>query len=367
MVLLAQLLIAYSINEFTRGHRKFNVLKIEKNISIQDGLAIVINNNQPVTRSTCNMPKVAILTFDHVALFELACVVEVFAMPQPEQQNWYQTEVVCFEDTSLESSADIRLGVTRIENLSAYDMLVIPSWSTVNNHVRLNMAEQISEFAMRQGRILAIGSGAFLLAQLGLLQNKKATTHWQYKEAFKHRFPLVEYIENALFTHDQNFSCAAGSSAALDLVIDILRQDFGAEVANQVARRLLIAPHREGGQGQFVETVGTENTGQLASTIEWAKANLDSQLMVEDLVSNAKMSRRSFDRHFKVDFGTSPKVWLNQQRIERAKRLLESQDISIEQLAKEVGYENSITLRFNFNKYVGVSPSLYQSQFKLKR
>jgi AraC family transcriptional activator FtrA len=310
------------------------------------------------------MLKVAILAFEQIATFELACAIEIFALPRPEYDNWYHAEVVCFEKGLLAATGGVNISAKTIQTLDHYHTLVIPSWNTRNNHVRLDMAEQINSFSKRGGRIVCFCSGAFLLAQLGLLQNKSATTHWRYSEIFKQRFPLVNLMNDVLYTHDQNISCSAGSAAALDLGIDIVRQDFGHEIANQVARRLVISPHRQGGQAQYIETPVTKNTGAFSRTLDWAIKHLNQPLSVDDLAKQANMSRRTFDRHFKRSIGLSPKAWINQQRVNLAKQLLEIEDLSIEQLAAKVGYDNGITLRFNFNKYVGVAPSQYQSQFK---
>jgi AraC family transcriptional activator FtrA len=311
------------------------------------------------------MSKVAILAFDHIATFELACAIEIFALPRPEYDNWYQAEVVCFEKGPLKATGEIAISAKSIQSLDGYQTLVIPSWDTQNNHVRLDLAERVNAFSERGGRIVSFCSGAFLLAQLGLLQNKRATTHWRYCEIFKQRFPLVNFVDDVLYTHDQNISCSAGSAAALDLGIDIVRQDFGHEIANQVARRLVISPHRNGGQAQYIETPVAKNTGAFSRTLDWAITHLNQPISVDDLAKQASMSRRSFDRHFKSALGVTPKAWINQQRINLAKQLLEVEDMSIEQLAHKVGYDNGITLRFNFNKYVGVAPSQYQSQFKM--
>ncbi|MGJ8682608.1 helix-turn-helix domain-containing protein [Paraglaciecola sp.] len=309
------------------------------------------------------MYRVAILAYDQVATFELACAIEVFALPRPEYKNWYQTEVVCFQSSPIKATGEIQISCKFIQTLDDYDILIVPSWSAVKNNIRLNMAEKITDFANQGKRIISLCSGAFLLAQLGLLQGKQATTHWRYAETFKQSFPNVEYVEDVLYTQNDNIYCSAGSSAALDLGLEIVRQDFGYKVANQVARRLVISPHRNGGQSQYIETPIVKQQGQFSRTLDWAITNISQSLTVDDLASQAKMSRRSFDRHFKRALGTSPKSWLNQQRINLAKQVLETESLSIEELALKVGYENGITLRFNFNKYVGVSPSQYQAQF----
>jgi AraC family transcriptional activator FtrA len=313
------------------------------------------------------MTKIAILAFDQIAMFELACAVEIFALPRPEYDNWYQTDVVCFERSPLKATGGIEISAKYVDNLDSYQTLVIPSWNTQSKNIRLDMAEKINAFAEQGKRIISLCSGAFLLAQLGLLQNKKATTHWRYSNNFKQRFPKVHFIDDVLYTHDHNISCSAGSASALDLGIDIVRQDFGHVIANQVARRLVISPHRSGGQSQYIETPIIKNTGAFSKTIDWAIENINQPINVDKLAEQANMSRRSFDRHFKNSLGTSPKAWLNQQRVNLAKQLLETENLSIEQLASRVGYDNGITLRFNFNKYVGVAPSQYQLQFKVNK
>lgn len=309
------------------------------------------------------MLKVAILAYEQIATFELACAIEIFALPR-EYKTWYQADVVCFDRAPMSATGGIKITAKPIKSLYRYDTLVIPSWTTNSKHVRLDMAEKINEFAEQGKRIICFCSGAFLLAQLGLLQHRKATTHWRYSDQFQERFPKVNFVNDVLYTHDQNISCSAGSAAALDLGIDIIRKDFGHSIANQVARRLVISPHRSGGQTQYVETPIVKNAGSFSATLDWAIENISQAISVAEMAEQACMSRRSFDRHFKKALGTSPKAWLNQQRINLAKQILEVETLSIEQLANRVGYDNGITLRFNFNKYVGVAPSQYQAQFK---
>lgn len=309
------------------------------------------------------MHRVAILAYDQVSMFELACAIEIFALPRPEYQDWYQTDVVSFDNTLLSTTGQIQLLINSVNSLQDYETLVIPSWNVFNKNLRLNMAEAINDFSAQGGRIVSLCSGAFLLAQLGLLQGKKATTHWRYAEEFKQRFPHVDYVDDVLYVQNNNIFCSAGSAAALDLGLHIVRMDYGYRIANQVARRLVISPHRQGGQAQYIESPMTKQIGVFSCTLDWAIENISKPLTVEDLASQANMSRRSFDRHFRKSLEVSPKAWLNQQRVNLAKQLLESENLSVEQLARRVGYDNGITLRFNFNKYVGVAPSQYRAQF----
>ena len=309
------------------------------------------------------MLKVAILAYDQLAMFEFSCALELFALSRPEYNNWYQSEVVTFESGSLHATGALQIIARQVHSLNDYDLLVIPGWRTKTKHVNARLACEISAFSAQGKRIISFCSGAFLLAQLGLLQGKHATTHWRYAELFRQRFSQVNFVEDVLYTQDGNISCSAGSAAALDLGLEVIRQDFGHVIANQVARRLVISPHRSGGQAQYIETPIAKQGGIFAATLDWAINHLHMALEVDELASKANMSRRSFDRRFREALGTSPKVWLNQQRINLAKQLLETEQLNIEQLAAKVGFDSGITLRFNFNKYVGIAPSQYQRQF----
>ncbi|GAA0857282.1 GlxA family transcriptional regulator [Aliiglaciecola litoralis] len=309
------------------------------------------------------MHHMAILVTDKLPMFELGCALEVFSLPKQEISPWYKCDVISFDSSTLTTSTGLQLSAIETDELLHYDRLLIPGWDTQSKKIKLSLAEQIVAFHGLNKPIITFCSGAFLPAQLGLLNNLKATTHWRYAEEFKQRFPLVEYVDNVLYTQNQNISCSAGSTAALDLSIEIVRQDFGHEVANVIARRLVLSPHRTGGQAQFVETPIVHKHHRFAKTLDWAIKKLHTVLKVDDLAKHANMSRRSFDRHFKASVGMPPKEWLNQQRIRLAKDLLEHDRISMDELASKVGFDNTVTLRFNFHKFVGISPSEYQQQF----
>lgn len=309
------------------------------------------------------MNKVAILSFDGVPFFELGCAVEVFALPRPEFDDWYDTHIVTFDEPANNSTAGLTVVTHKIDSLDEFDMLIVPGWPVHQTRIKVPFAEQITGFYEAGKRIVAFCSGTFLLAQLGLLNNRKATTHWRYEAMFRSRFPQVLLQDNVLYTEDTRLYCSAGSAAGLDLSLEIVRQDFGHRTANAVARRLVIPPHRKGGQSQYVESPMPQGSNAFSETLDWAIANISTRLVVDDLAGKANMSRRSFDRHFRAVVGMSPKNWLNQQRIALARDILEQEAVPMESLARRVGFDNAITLRFNFNKYVGVSPSQYQQQF----
>jgi len=309
------------------------------------------------------MHKTAILTYDHAALFELSCAVELFALPRPEFDEWYECEVVSFTDGPHSVTGGISISAKKISDLTPYSTLIIPSWPTNITSFSGMLADEIRRFHQQGKRILTFCSGAFLPATLGLLDGRKATTHWRYANKFRTRFPQVRYIDDVLYLYESNIGCSAGSASAIDLGLEVIRDDFGFEAANKVARRLVMSAHRSGGQSQFVEAPVQSKPNQLSETLDWAIRNLDKPIKVGDLADNANMSRRTFDRKFRDMLNSSPKEWLVTQRLNLARELLENSEQSIEQVAEYSGFDNATTLRHHFRKNLSVSPRQYRSQF----
>jgi len=321
--------------------------------------------SQMIDELQCMNRKLAILAYPQLSMFELGCALELFALKRPEFEQWYQTEVVSLTDEKLETIANIQLQVDVVNSLTKYGTLIIPGWSTKSRKIDSVIANSIKQFYNQGGRIVSLCSGAFLLAELGLLDGKRVTTHWRYAELFQQRFPQVEYVENVLYTVSDNIGCSAGSAAALDLGLEIIRQDFGAEIGSQVAKRLVVAPHRQGGQAQFVDTRPVINQQGFSATLDWALLHLDKKIDIDDLSKKALMSRRTFDRQFRATLNQSPKQWLTQQRLQKAQNYLECEDLSIDRISEMSGFENAMNLRHYFRKYLGVTPTHYKQQFKL--
>lgn len=313
------------------------------------------------------MHKVAILTYDHAALFELGCAVELFALPRPEFEEWYDCDVVSFTDGPLSVTGGISISAKKIEDLSPYSTLIIPSWPTNITALSGLLADEVKRFHQQGKRILSFCSGAFLPATLGFLDGRKATTHWRYANKFKVRFPKVGYIDDVLYVYESNIGCSAGSASAIDLSLEVIRNDYGYEAANKVARRLVMSAHRNGGQSQFVETPIQPKPNQLSETLDWALLNLDKAIKVQDLATRANMSRRTFDRKFRQTLNISPKEWLITQQLNLARELLERSEQSIEHVAEHSGFDNATTLRHHFRKNLSVSPRQYRNQFAAKR
>lgn len=310
------------------------------------------------------MHKVAILASRYTSLFELSCAVELFALPRPEFTAWYQAEVVTFDANWLHATGGVQLKVKTVSDLSEYNTVIVPCWDTVEVSVPEIIAVAIRDFYQAGGRILSFCSGAFLLAEIGLLDGKSATTHWRYADNFVARYPNVKYADNVLYLLDEKLGTSAGSAAAIDLGLAVIRHDFGNKVANRVARRMVLAAHREGGQSQYAEKPVAISINNFSNALDWAINHLDERISVMELAKRANMSRRSFDRHFRNNFNVSAQQWLIQQRVQRAKEYLEDSERSIDQVAFAVGFESALTLRHHFRKLLGTSPGNYRKQFQ---
>ena len=310
--------------------------------------------------------KVAILAFEQVSLFELACAVELFALERPDINNWYEASVVSLTDNTLKANAGIQLQITQVDTLSDFDLIIIPNWPVALSEVPASLSQMLTEAAQDRKRLISFCSGAFLLGHLGLLNGRTATTHWRYADEFKQMFPYVRYVDDVLYTYDGLIGCSAGSAAALDLGLEIIRQDYNLQTANTVARRLVISAQRQGGQTQFVETPIARVRNSFSQAIDWALQNLSHSWSINEFAEQASMSRRTFDRKFSATFNTSAKLWLIEQRINRAKSLLETDYGSIEQIAGQCGFDSTNNFRHHFKSLVGISPSQYQAQFGRK-
>ena len=205
-----------------------------------------------------------------------------------------------------------------------------------------------------------------MLAATGLLDGKRATTHWRYSRAFAERFPRVQLVPDVLYVDEGQILTSAGSAAGLDLCMHVVRKDYGAAIANEVARRLVIAPHREGGQAQFVpEPIAPAESGSpIAPVLDWALQNLREPISVRRLARRAGMSERTFCRRFDAQLGTSPARWLIGQRVIAAQRLLETTPLPVEAIADRIGMGSAANLRHHFRANVRTTPTQYRRTFR---
>ncbi|MBX6384941.1 MAG: DJ-1/PfpI family protein [Microbispora sp.] len=216
----------------------------------------------------------------------------------------------------------------------------------------------------RGTRLAAISTGAFALAATGLLDGKRATTHWHYTKALADKHPLVRVDENVLFVDEGNVLTSAGAASGIDLCLHLVRRDHGVGLSNHVARRLVAAPYRSGGQAQYVPRSVPEPLGDVfASTREWALAHLSERLTLETLARHARVSARTFSRRFVEDTGYTPMQWVLRARVDLARELLERTDLSVEQIAHRVGLGTGANLRMHFQRILGTSPTEYRHTF----
>ncbi|GAB7038640.1 DJ-1/PfpI family protein [Catenuloplanes niger JCM 9533] len=226
------------------------------------------------------------------------------------------------------------------------------------------VVEALRHAHTRGTRLAAISTGAFALAATGLLDGRRATTHWHYTRALADRHPLVRVDENVLFVDEGAVLTSAGAASGIDLCLHLVRRDHGVGLSNHVARRLVAAPYRSGGQAQYVPRSVPEPLGDLfAGTREWALAHLDERLTLEVLARNARVSARTFSRRFVEDTGYTPMQWVLRARVDVARELLERSDLSVEAIARRVGLGTGANLRLHFHRILGTSPSEYRHTF----
>ncbi len=310
---------------------------------------------------------VVALVYDGLCTFEFGCAYEIFGLPRPElDRPWYRFEVCAVEPGPLEAAGGLTLQAPcDLQLIDEADTVIVPGWKTPDASASPSLLAALRRVVERGGRLASICSGAFLLAAAGVLDGRRATTHWRYTDALARRFPHIDVDPDVLYVDEGPVLTSAGSAAGLDLCLHMVRCDHGAAVANNVARRLVLAPHRDGGQMQFVETpVVTDAKAEgLGRLLEWLPAHLDEDLRVADLARQAGMSMRSFQRHFRETTGSTPGDWLTRQRVDRARHLAETTALTIDEIATRSGLGAAETLRHHFRRLVGTTPTAYRRTF----
>lgn len=311
---------------------------------------------------------VAVVVGDGFSVFEFATACEVFGLERRELHDpWYRMVVCAPDPGSVRSQLGFSVGGCRgLEALRhAGTVVVVPVANAWQPPPALTAA--LTAAHRRGARLVSICTGAFVLAGAGLLDGRPATTHWMDAPELAARFPAVRVDPNVLYVDGgDGIFTSAGSAAGLDLCLHLVRQDFGAEVANAVARRLVVPPHRDGGQAQFVDAPvrAVPEDDPFAETLQWAQGRLDEPLSVEDLARRAAMSPRTFARRFRATTGTTPMRWLIRQRVMLAQRLLETTDLGVDDIAGRVGMGTAANLRVHFQRAVKASPATYRRTFR---
>ena len=282
--------------------------------------------------------------------------------------DWYDFEVCSLKRGRLRATGGIRVEVRcGLRTLRQAGTIVIPGWSA-DEPPPDSLLRSLRLAHARGARLVSICSGVFVLAATGLLDGKRATTHWRYAEKLSSQFPNIRVDPGALYVDEGSILTSAGSAAGIDLCLHIVRRDYGAEIANRVARRLVMPPHRDGGQAQYVQDpIGRVTPGAIAPLLHWAQSNLHEAISVEDLARKAAMSPRTFARQFRKQTGTTPHQWLVHQRLLAAQRRLERTNEGIDQIAEAVGLATAATLRQHFSRTLGTTPTAYRRRFSTRK
>jgi len=313
--------------------------------------------------------RVVVVAYDRIALFELAIATEVFGLPRPEiKAPWYDFAICSCDRGPLRATGAVRVqGHRSIRALAKADTIIVPGWRDPLEPPPAALLAAVRRAHARGARIVSICSGVFVLAAAGLLDGKRATTHWRYTEILRARYPSIRLEPDVLYVQEGNVFSSAGSAAGIDLCLHLVRLDHGAEIANQVARRMVVSPHRDGGQAQFVaHPVPEARQDGLGRTLDWALARLAQPLDVRQMARAASLSPRTLVRRFHAELGSTPHRWLNRQRVLEAQRQLEQSGRSIEEVAEAVGFGTAQTLRLHFRRVLGTSPTTYRRRFTVR-
>jgi transcriptional regulator GlxA family with amidase domain len=317
----------------------------------------------PSVRTAPHTVAVAVQPGNHP--FEPAVACEVFGLERAELGvEWYRF-LVCTEAGRVDLGCFTLESPHGLDELAAADTVIVPACQP-DLGPSPALVDALQTAAARGARLLSYCSGAFALAAAGARDGHRATTHWMYASRLAAAYPAITVLPDVLYVDDGQVLTSAGTSAAIDLSLHIVRNDYGSEVANGVARRMVVPPHRDGGQSQFVAqpVPATPDTNALGPTLDWMVDHLDEPLTIEQMAAFALMSTRTFMRRFRATTGMTPQRWLALQRIAHARRLLESTDASIDLIAQAAGFGSAANLRLHFQRTVGTAPTSYRRTFR---
>ena len=311
---------------------------------------------------------IAVLAFDNISPFHLTVPCVVFGEDRRDMGVPRFELLVCgVERRRLMTSAGFHIEARdSLADLARASTVIVPSWRDPDERPPEKLLKAVRDAHARGARVVGLCLGAFVLAEAGLLDGRAATTHWAWADTFSARFPRVRLDPDSLYIDEGDVVTSAGNAAGIDCCLHLLREQVGAEIANRVARRLVVAPHRRGGQAQFIEQPMPADPGsdRLSKTLEWATRNLQADMTLDSLADRAAMSRRTFTRRFRSLTGSSVTRWLNDQRIAYAQRLLETTEHSVERVAEMAGFGTPMTMRLRFSQSLGTSPAAYRKTFR---
>ena len=314
--------------------------------------------------------RIAVVVPNDFMLFELGVAVEVFAHARPElEREWYDVRV-CAADPGPAKVMGGLFGVAishGVEAIDEADTVIVPQAESPDRPAEPVVIDAIRRAHARGVRLISFCSGAFVLAAAGALDGRPAATHWKYARRLAIEYPRVRVNPDVLYVDDEQVLTSAGTAAGIDLSLHVIRKDHGAGVARHISRSMVVAPHREGGQAQFILAPAPNLKPQqdvVARAMEYVLSHLDQDLSIQALAAVAFMSPRNFSRRFRQRTGTTPAHWVLQQRLTRVRQLLEETDMPIEQIAAETGFGSSVSLRQRFADSLRTSPSVYRKAFR---
>ena len=308
---------------------------------------------------------VVALAYDQLCTFEFGCVVEVFGLARPELDvAWYRFAVCSAERGPLRAAGGVTVTAAHsLRMLDRADTIIIPGWPEAAAPPPA-LLRKLRAAARRGARICSNCSGVFVLAAAGLLDGKTATTHWRYARALAERYPAIDVRFDELYVDQGPIVTSAGSAAGLDMMLHLVRRDHGARIANLVAQRLVIPPHRVGDQAQFApRVVRDDEAGRLSKLMDWVRSRPADRHTLGSLARRSAMSTRTLQRQFYESTRMSPIAWLVRERVAIAKELLERGRLAIAEVAERAGFRSEESFRRHFRRVVGVSPSTYKRQF----
>jgi len=307
---------------------------------------------------------VVLLALPGVAPFEFGVICEIFGIDRTATGGPGFDFTIATADpgpvrTSLGFTMDIQTG---LEVAAGADLIAVPAHEITGIDERY--LQVIREAEARGAWVLSVCSGAFALAQAGILRGRRATTHWMHTDKLAAWYPETSVDADVLFVEDRKVVTSAGTAAGIDAALHIVRKEHGAAATNVIARRMVVPPQRDGGQSQYIDApLSASHSDSFAPVADWMLQNLSSDLTVDQLARKALMSSRTFARRFRADMGTTPAAWLNRQRIIRAQQLLESTDLGLETIAQDTGFGTAAVMRHHFLKVLQTTPTNYRRTF----
>ncbi|AVT29776.1 MULTISPECIES: GlxA family transcriptional regulator [unclassified Plantactinospora] len=311
---------------------------------------------------------VAVIALDPVAPFELGVLCEVFGTDRvADGFPGYRFDVCTHDGKPVRTRSGFGLtpsaDLTPVEDA---DLVAVPAMHIIGAPIPETVLAALRRAADRGAYVLSVCSGAFVLAAAGLLDGRECTTHWKYADRLAEMYPLAKVRCNSLYVQDGNLLTGAGTAAGIDACLHLVRQEHGSALATKLARRMVVPPHRDGGQAQYIEApiAPTPAAPTLEPVLGWLIEHLDRPVTVDDLAARAHMAPRTFARRFRAETGTTPHDWITNQRVLLARRLLEETELSIEAVATRAGFGDAATLRHHFGRRLGATPHAYRSTFR---